>query len=367
MSLIGKVTPRIYEYLRLFGKSSTLELKPARLISKESLRYDASLAQSLRYNSENISQAYRIYAQSPYVNYYLRKGEPMSEQSNKIVSCLKQGITESTPKSGKFYRGVTNCPDVKTAEKLVFENSGFTSVAPEINRNYAETFAIGKNSAVIEFDLKTPIKGFQENNYEVLFDSKVFTPDKYEIKKIKDCLFRVTEKSEPIKFAHITQHFEQGGTLTFGVLPDNYVVKSKMFIKGSTEIVKFGPKKGQQVTYPDRWIETQSILPHYHIDKLWTAGRGTGTMAVQDVVYKSVQDSRTAGRVTLDACCIDGKTSPAGFYYKLGFRFNNPEVNKILEEWIAKGGKREDAPFCTGMMHLPTENIEHCLNYTVSK
>ncbi len=255
------------------------------------------------------------------------------------------------------------CPDEQAAKKIIFNNAGFTSVAPEINKNYAETFAVGKNSAVIEFDIKTPIKGLQENNYDVLFKPKAFTQDKYEIKKVKDGLFKVTEKLQPEKYALIQKHFSEGGTITFGILPDNYVTKVKNFVKGHTKVCRFGPQKGQTVNYPDSWIETQIILPHYHIDKLWSTGKGSGTRSVKEVVNKSLSDPRTVGRVTLEACCIDGKTSPAGFYYKLGFRFNNNELNKILKEWLDNGGKRENAPFITGMMHLPSENIEHCLNY----
>lgn len=183
--------------------------------------------------------------------------------------------------------------------------------------------------------------------------------------KYKDSLFRVTEKNEAVKFAPITQHFEKGGSLVFGTLPDNYVAKSREFIKAHTVTYKFGPYKGQTKTFPDSWEETQSILPHYHIDKLWSNGKGSGTNSVQSVVRKSVNDPKTAGRVTLDACCIDGKTSPAGFYYKLGFRFKDQKMNKQLEEWIVNGGKRENSPFLTGMMYLPAENIEHCLNYKV--
>ena len=91
--------------------------------------------------------------------------------------------------------------------------------------------------------------------------------------------------------------------------------------------------------------------------------KGTGTTAVQTVVRKSINDAKTTGRVTLDACCIDGKTSPAGFYYKLGFRFKDPTLNQELETWIQKGGQKENAPQITGIMYLPKENINHCLNY----
>ena len=185
MGIIGKVTPKIYEYLRFAGKSSVLEVKPISRVNVSGLKYNANFAQSLKYKPEEISSAYREYAKSPYINYYLREGVPLSEQNNKLVSCLKQGIRESIPKTGKFYRGIQNCPDEKTAEKLIFQNSGFTSVTPEINKNYAKSFAVGKNSAIVEFDLKKPLKGFQENNYEVIFDTKAFTSDKYKIKKVR--------------------------------------------------------------------------------------------------------------------------------------------------------------------------------------
>lgn len=194
-------------------------------------------------------------------------------------------------------------------------------------------------------------------------------PSKINIAGLKSCSVDTFTKVTPAHtppteaLAQITSHFNNGGTIVFGDIAENYVTKNRIFIKGNTRIEKFGPKKGQLVTTPDRWLESSISLPHYHIDKLWTGGRGSGTKAVQGVVAESVANPKTAGRVTLDACCIDGKTSPAGFYYKLGFRFQEQESNKILAEWLKNGGKRENAPFLTGSMYLPQENIEHCLNY----
>ena len=364
MGIIRNVVPEVYRHLRIANKSTLLEVKPINKSNlTKNLKFDKELFDTFNYTSDEITNAYMEYAKSPYVNTYLRQGCPISEKSNKIIDCLKQGIQNSTPKAGKFYRGVTACPDEKTAQKLIFNNPGFTSVAPEINKKYAETFALGKNGALIEFELKTPIKGLQENNYEVLFNPKTFTPEKYEIKKVKDGLFKVREKAEPVKFALSNTHFSDGGTITYGILPDNYVNKTKHFEESYSSVARFGPKKGQTITHPAKWVESQLIRPHYYIDKLWSTGKGSGTKSVQSIVQKSLQDPRTNGRVALEACCIDGKTSPAGFYYKLGFRFNNPEANKTMEKWLASGGKREDSPFITGMMHLPAENIEHCLNY----
>lgn len=179
--------------------------------------------------------------------------------------------------------------------------------------------------------------------------------------KTSSSALNVIKKEAPI--AKMSAYYDGGQSLVLGYLPDNYVTKEHMFIKGGTSIAKIGPKKGQQVTTPDRWIESSIILPHYHIGLLRSGGAGSGTKAVQRVVAKSLEDSRTAGRVTLDACCIDGKTSPAGFYYKLGFRFQNQDLNIKLEEWLKNGGKRENSPFITGTMFLPKENIEQCLKY----
>ena len=101
---------------------------------------------------------------------------------------------------------------------------------------------------------------------------------------------------------------------------------------------------------------------------MWSGGKGSGTAAVQNVVEESLSNPLTKGRVMLDASSIDGKTHPAGFYYKLGFRYKQPAYNQELEAWLANGGKRENSPmFPSAVMYLPKENIEHCLNYGKNK
>ena len=109
--------------------------------------------------------------------------------------------------------------------------------------------------------------------------------------------------------------------------------------------------------------EDYNILPHYKLDKLWASHKGDGTFGVKDTVLKSLEDDDTCGRVLLDACCLDGVTAPGAFYYKLGFRHVLSYLNKECEQWIKLGGKYQDAPFITGPMYLPKENIVHCLKY----
>ncbi|MBP3923832.1 hypothetical protein J6E39_01155 [bacterium] len=168
------------------------------------------------------------------------------------------------------------------------------------------------------------------------------------------------------KFAHITSHKDNGGTLVIGYMPDNYKkVVYREFVEALPERkVTRGLGKGRILpAVPAHWEESYKMLPHYHIDKIYTTGKGSGTNSVQSIVEKSLADIETQGRVTLDACCIDGKTSPAGFYYKLGFRFKDRNLNKQCEDWLKAGGSKDSSPFLSGIMFLPQENISHCLNY----
>ena len=109
--------------------------------------------------------------------------------------------------------------------------------------------------------------------------------------------------------------------------------------------------------------EKNILKPHYFIKFLWGDGNREGTNFVQDVVIKRLKDERTNGRVILDAKKIDAKTSPAGFYYKLGFRFLDETLNKILQQWKISGGTKFNAPDLEGRMFLPKENVEDCIRY----
>lgn len=122
-------------------------------------------------------------------------------------------------------------------------------------------------------------------------------------------------------------------------------------------------KIGELVTPSYFRTKLAQLEPHYYVDELWSGGKNTGTNAIKNVVLKSLDDPQTQGRVLLEACSIDGKTNPIGFYYKLGFRSVNPDTNADCAKWLAEGGKRKNAPRGCTKMYLPKENIQHCLNY----
>ena len=146
---------------------------------------------------DNIYKAYREYAESPYINDYLRKGTILSEQSQQILKALKLAISQNQV-SGKFVRGLSptrtnRLETVDDVSRFIYGNKGFTSVVPEMNSDYANCFALGKNGVKVIFEIKS-MHGYKASSYEVLFDTEAFTPDKFDITKIGEKLYKVTQK-----------------------------------------------------------------------------------------------------------------------------------------------------------------------------
>ena len=145
----------------------------------------------------DIITSYKEYAKSPYINDFLRTGASLSEKSKKIFDSLRLAISNNRV-SGKFIRGLSpnRINKLETAEdvsKFIFDNKGFTSAVPEINADYANCFALGRNGIKVIFDVKN-FPGYKASNYEVLFDTNAFTRDKFDIIKEGEKLFRIVEK-----------------------------------------------------------------------------------------------------------------------------------------------------------------------------
>lgn len=102
----------------------------------------------------------------------------------------------------------------------------------------------------------------------------------------------------------------------------------------------------------------------YIIDRLEAPQRykGAGTKAIQALLEKALADKDTQGRIVVYANIIDGQTSPAGFFYKLGFRFGHKQKNEVMESWLRSNNIAE-APKITGMMYLPKNHINKLMMY----
>ncbi len=88
---------------------------------------------------------------------------------------------------------------------------------------------------------------------------------------------------------------------------------------------------------------------------------GMGTEAIKSLAEKAMFDSRAEGRIVTFSSPVWRESSPAQFFYKLGFRFMDPNANQYMEECIIK--KIPDLPAQTGMMYLPKVNLQRLLRY----
>ena len=168
------------------------------------LAHSANISDTFQYSNalthlelSDIITSYKEYAECPYINDILRTGSALSENSQKIVNSLKLAISNNRL-TGKFVRGIspTRANKLETIDdvsKFIFDNKGFTSVVPEMNADYANCFALGRNGVKVIFDVKN-FPGYRANNYEVLFDTNAFTRDNFDIIQEGEKLFKIVEK-----------------------------------------------------------------------------------------------------------------------------------------------------------------------------
>lgn len=132
-------------------------------------------------------------------------------------------------------------------------------------------------------------------------------------------------------------------------------IEKNMELMNRYRLITFKLPKKQMYTY---------LKDCYMIDYLASPERyeGAGTKAVQSLLDRSLSDKDTEGRIVVMSKIIDEQTSPAGFFYKLGFRFTDNNLNEIMDKWMVKKLETE-APKLTGMMYLPKQHINKLMMY----
>lgn len=88
---------------------------------------------------------------------------------------------------------------------------------------------------------------------------------------------------------------------------------------------------------------------------------GLGTEAIKNLAEKAMFDKKADGRIVTFSAPLIKEASPAMFFYKLGFRFINPESNEYMEKCIKDN--IPDIPAQIGMMYLPKNRIHKLLRY----
>lgn len=107
-----------------------------------------------------------------------------------------------------------------------------------------------------------------------------------------------------------------------------------------------------------KYLKNAYVIDYIQSPKM---GCGLGTEALKGLAEKAFFDSRAEGRIVTFCAPVWKESSPAQFFYKLGFRFMDKTANEYIEDCIIK--KIPDLPPQTGMMYLPKANIHKLLRY----
>ena len=147
-----------------------------------------------------------------------------------------------------------------------------------------------------------------------------------------------------------------------GVIEDDYVdvVEETLTLERKPEEVNFF--KQQSFIIPVK-RKIQYLKNCYIIDYIQSPKPrcGLGAEAVKALAEKAMFDPKAEGRIVTFSAPLVKESSPALFFYKLGFRFTSPQANEYMEECLRK--KVPDIPVQTGMMYLPKNRLHKLLHY----
>ena len=149
---------------------------------------------------------------------------------------------------------------------------------------------------------------------------------------------------------------------------DNIVIVGEIdddYVDIIEEDVMKNPQQGQFNFFqlqPEK-KKTAFLKNCYVIDYIQspTQRRGLGTAAIKQLAEKAMFDNRAQGRIVTFSSPVWRESSPALFFYKLGFRFIEKAGNEYMEKCLIK--KIPDIPPQIGMMYLPKANLHKLLRY----
>ena len=132
------------------------------------------------------------------------------------------------------------------------------------------------------------------------------------------------------------------------------------------EIIPEDPDLQKQYSFlqPKPKTKQTKILKHcYVIDYIQSpvSRHGYGSLALKGLAEKAFFDKNVEGRIVTYSAPVCQESSPALFFYKLGFRFMDPEANEYMKECLIKNVP--DIPIQKGMMFLPRHNLHKLIRY----
>lgn len=151
--------------------------------------------------------------------------------------------------------------------------------------------------------------------------------------------------------------FKRGDNIIIaGEIDDDYVdiIEEKERITDTNFNFFHGPIQMKKTKY----LKNSYVIDYIQSPKM---GCGLGTEALKGLAEKAFFDSKAEGRIVTYCAPVWQESSPAQFFYKLGFRFMDPDANEYIKDCINK--KIPDLPPQTGMMYLPKNNLHKLLRY----
>jgi len=155
--------------------------------------------------------------------------------------------------------------------------------------------------------------------------------------------------------------FRRGDNIIIaGTIDDDYVDIVEEEINSGTETIATNfflpsPKLERRKL---KYLKNCYVIDYIQSPK---AHCGLGTEAVKGLVEKAMFDPKAEGRIVTFSAPVWKESSPAIFFYKLGFRFMDNSANEYMDDCLIK--KIPDIPPQTGMMYLPKSNLNKLLRY----
>lgn len=148
-----------------------------------------------------------------------------------------------------------------------------------------------------------------------------------------------------------------------GIIDEDYIeiveeeVERPMYASGDTNFFT-SPPKIIRAKHKVQYLKNCYLIDYIQSPK---PRGGLGTQAIKELAEKAFFDKKANGRIVTFSAPIVKENSPAIFFYKLGFRFTDPECNEYIEKCIRDN--MPDIPPQIGMMYLPTNRIQKLLRY----
>ena len=178
--------------------------------------------------------------------------------------------------------------------------------------------------------------------------SRIYGKDVFEAAELS---LRKSDKKVP---AYISRD-EHDDLVSFGIY-----VKNEGELGG---IIIQSPEQSRNVCFDSSDFLREFAKKSMYVDYLYSDNdgyglsryKGIGTELIKSAVRESIRNGYK-GRLILSA--TNGYASPVPFYYKCGFRFEDEDANKSMEEFLRSKSKNLPSSLSHGIMYLSEEKAK---------